>query len=430
MRFWTGCSLVVLLLLGFVRPAAADDTKALLKRMEAMESELKQLRQWKEDQALDQLRQSADSEGGTASDTDELPDRTYVQASRSLQMLNPEISVSGDFLAQLIVNDDHFYAGADDRTSMPIRAVDLHIQSTLDPFSLTKIAIGFDPQEGASLEEAFITWAGVVPSLSFTVGLFRQQVGVLNRWHEHDLDQTGYPLVLDRLFGEGGLSAPGLSMTWSMPALWADANALTVEVTDGSNDALYAGDYFTVPAFSGRLKSYWDLNEDTYLELGLNGGFGFHNHRGEPVPSAADPNIMVLKDDPWKQSWFTGADLTLFWQPLTKARYHSVTWRSEGYYARKQEAPSDISGWGLYSYLMFQAAENLFVGVRGDLVQPMGTDDPDDLEWKVVPWVTFWQSEFVYLRFEVQHGELADGRDTRFLFQVNWAAGPHKHEKY
>ena len=68
-------------------------------------------------------------------------------------MLNPEISVSGDFLAQFIVQDD-FYAGADDRTSMPIRAVDLHVQSSLDPFSFTKMAIGFDPNEGASLEEA------------------------------------------------------------------------------------------------------------------------------------------------------------------------------------------------------------------------------------------------------------------------------------
>jgi hypothetical protein len=57
-----------------------------------------------------------------------------------------------------------------------------------------------------------------------------------------------------------------------------------------------------------------------------------------------------------------------------------------------------------------------------------------------VPYITFWQSEFVYLRLEYQHGERipyvafdetpARRTDNRVLFQIDFAAGPHKHEKY
>jgi hypothetical protein len=62
----------------------------------------------------------------------------------------------------------------------------------------------------------------------------------------------------------------------------------------------------------------------------------------------------------------------------------------------------------------------------------------------VVPYITFWQSEFVYVRLEYSHGEeipyfepdgtlygtLARRVDNRVLLQIDFAAGPHKHEKY
>ena len=53
-------------------------------------------------------------------------------------------------------------------------------------------------------------------------------------------------------------------------------------------------------------------------------------------------------------------------------------------------------------------------------------------ETGLVPYLTWWQSEFVRIRAELQRLEedLHEGADHRFLLQVTWAAGPHKHETY
>ena len=58
-----------------------------------------------------------------------------------------------------------------------------------------------------------------------------------------------------------------------------------------------------------------------------------------------------------------------------------------------------------------------------------------DVAWTVVPNLTWWQSEWVYVRGEWQHDSMplaAGARDVtnRFLVQIVWAIGPHKHETY
>ena len=52
--------------------------------------------------------------------------------------------------------------------------------------------------------------------------------------------------------------------------------------------------------------------------------------------------------------------------------------------------------------------------------------------WGLVPYVTWWQSEWVRLRGEYQRLEddLVPDAEHRFLIQATWAAGPHKHETY
>jgi hypothetical protein len=66
-------------------------------------------------------------------------------------------------------------------------------------------------------------------------------------------------------------------------------------------------------------------------------------------------------------------------------------------------------------------------------VEPLAV--PDRHTWAIVPSLTWWQSEWVYLRLEWQHQR--DALDTgataardRILLQTVWAIGPHKHETY
>jgi len=52
------------------------------------------------------------------------------------------------------------------------------------------------------------------------------------------------------------------------------------------------------------------------------------------------------------------------------------------------------------------------------------------------PYLTFWQSEYVRLRFQYQHVDRdfdwvhGPDDDDRMWLQVTFAAGPHKHETY
>ncbi len=420
--------LLVANLAGAQENQAQSADAALSQRLRVIEEQMAEIQQAREDEELQNLRQAAETSAATAGgEAEVLEERTYITASRSLQALNPEISLSGDFLAQFIMSDElRGYASANDRSSMPLRALDLHIQSTLDPFSFTKMALGYIPGEGVDIEELYITWAGIIPRSTLTVGRFRQSFGVLNRWHEHDLDQTGYPMVIEEILG-GGLTGNGVSLGWLMPPLLAHTNHLTIEIADGDNEELFAGEAFSVPTVMAHLKNFYDLSDDTYLELGFSGLYGFNNRRGFEDPAA--PGTLLSEDD-WRPTWVVGADLTLNWSPLRQARYRSFLWRSEGMWASKEIDSGTEQGWGLYSYIQYQMSAAWFTGLRADLVRPIG-DDGDPLLWQLVAYLTFWQSEFVYLRLEAQHGELADlGHDTRILFQINWAAGPHKHEKY
>jgi hypothetical protein len=417
--------------------AAEARTQALEQRVRELENKLMQLTEHLDQEAVERLVQEAQSEARAAVEEPAPEQREFLEGGLALQRLNPEITVNADILAGLIFAGTKFYAGEDDRSGLPLRAVGLHFQHVLDPYSLFKSAFEVSPTHGLEIEEMYLSWFGLVPSLGLTIGRFRQGFGAVNRWHEHDLDQTAYPLALRLVLGEEGLVGEGLLVRWLMPPLWAHANELTFELTDGSNETLFAGRHFSVPSSLLHLKSYWDLSDSAYLEFGLTGMFGFHNRRGVWQEGHG------LTDEPWRWTALGGADLTLFWSPPERARYLSITWRSEAYYAGKQQLPGSptdfLHAWGVYSYLQAQLSARWFVGVRGDLALATLRPD-DDLTWGITPFVTFWQSEFVYLRLEYQHahdlpvtdpeGAMSRRTDDRLVLQINFAAGPHKHEKY
>jgi len=420
----------------------AETLEQLLQRIEALETELADVKEKQAEDELQRLIEKAEMVANSPPEEQRPEDRTFGDASRSLQATNPEISIAGDFLAELKI-DDNLHNGEPEGTGLPFRAMSVDIRSELDPYSTTKVAFEIlpDPEAPVSLEEIYITWFGMVPSLSLSVGRFRHEFGVVNLWHEHDLDQTMYPLAMRQILGDVGLSGDGISLKWFMPKLWAHAQELRFDVVDGNNPELFSGERFSVPAYLARLKNYWDLNEATYLELGLSGAAGFNNPleraetREEALARGGDPDAddyeVEMIDDGWSRTVAAGADLTLYWNPPRKAKYRSFTWRSEFYYLQKEDEAGDWTrGWSAYSYLQYQPGAGWFVGVRGDLARPLEPEHKATV-WGVTPYVTFWQSEFVFLRLEYGYTQgLTIDPEHRVAFQVSWAAGPHKHDKY
>jgi hypothetical protein len=320
---------------------------------------------------------------------------------RNLSLLNPEISFTGILLGATL---------GDTRDEFEFEEFELDLQSALDPFSRTRVTLALHEGE-IEVEEAWVNYSGLPGGLDLLAGKFRQRFGPLNRQHLHALPQNEYPLVYQTLFGHEGLGQTGLSFTWLLPKPWASANEITLEITDGENEEAFAGEAFEDFAFLGRIKNFWDLGGSSYFEWGLSGITG-------KTATGGDSHVY-------------GTDVTYSWQPAGKTKYRGLTWRTELLMSeRDDEFGVRQEAMGGYTYLEGLFKRNLYGGVRLDRAEdPL---DPDSYTTGVVPYLTWWQSEYVRLRAEYGLFELEPSgeSDDRFTLQLTWAAGPHKHESY
>jgi hypothetical protein len=396
----------------------------------------------KAEEEADYLRKLAKSMAGEE-EKEKTPEETVFKFSGlSLQQLNPEISVSGDFLAHY-----RHQGETRKRTDAEIRGLELNFQSYLDPYSRIKATTHIS-DEGVDIEEVYLTHFTAIENATLDLGRFRQQFGVVNRWHEDALDQVQYPLALRRIFGDEGLGQTGASIEWTLPK-WGQAHqGLILQVTNTENERLFGGDTLGNPSLLLHYKNYRDLSRDTYLEFGLSGLFGWNDewdvHKGGPA--------LETEYDALGTQVF-GADLSILWEPADRTLYRNVEWRSEVYLLNRDILAPDNSGrdnlqaWGGYSYLQTKVARNLDIGIRADYYKPdskryanvtdasmapLAYTADDAYRWQICPYITWWQSEFVKFRLEYDY---ADGRGMEnpehvFFLQAIFSAGPHKHERY
>lgn len=405
---------------GTMRDSTDNNLKQVIRDLRNRVKILEEKQQKSELQNLLQEAEKASTEKPKV----EKKTKVFKGGQRALQAINPEISVTGDFLSHYVVDSPH-YRG-EERSGNNFRVLGIHFRSDLDPFSYTKIAVEVHP-EGIELGEAYAVWSGQIPGFSFMAGKFRQQFGVVNRWHVHSLDQMFLPLAIQELFGEDGLNQTGFSVNWTVPHILPATQQFTLQMTNGQNDHLFSGQFYSTPAFLGHLKNYYDLSRDVYVELGLTGMFGRNR--------IADINFLTINDDsaPVHSTLVGGLDLTLFWEPLNRAHYRNFLWRSELFYLRKNlPRQNRLTALGGYSYVQGKLGERWELGLRGDWTQPYALLNDNENIYQVVPYFTWWQSHWVRMRLEFQRksGTLFSKAQNRIWLQITWAAGPHKHERY
>ncbi|MBN2455543.1 MAG: hypothetical protein JXB29_03250 [Sedimentisphaerales bacterium] len=367
-------------------------------------------------------------------------DVTFKSGGLSLQSLNPEISFAGDFL----------FSSRQDSTSeessdFDFRVLDIHVQSWLDPYTFFKAAIGVTEND-ADLGEGYITLYQLSDDINLTLGKYRQQFGVVNRWHKHALDQVDFPLALREIFGNGGLNQSGVSLDWLMPPAGDASQQLTFQVTDGSNDRLFGGNTSNRPSLLAHYKNYRDLSKDTYVEWGLSGLVGWNDQW--------EVGNSITTQDRREMTTVLGADFTVLWEPTEKMRYRNIEWRSEAYWLNKDILTPDGSGkdtlntWGLYSYLQTKISRTVDIGVRGDFfvpdtksyaensnwtsLSPLAVTGDNPYLWQIGPYITWWQSPFVKFRaeYDYSNGEGIENPEHVIWLQCVFSAGPHKHERY
>jgi hypothetical protein len=400
--------------------------------------EKKEKKKQSETEDLDALRRAAAEAAGKEQKSEEdAEEKSFKSGNLGLQKLNPEISVTGDMLGFYRSNED-----IDVSWDTVFRGLGIHVESYLDPYSRFKAAVPIST-EGAELGEAYFTRYGLPGNMNITLGKFRQQFGIVNRWHKHGLDWFDFPLALRSVFGPGGLNQMGLSLETS-GATASLVHSLVIEVTDGDNPRMFGANTKNRPSVLGNYKAYHDISPSTYVEAGLTGMVGW-NDSWTTVDSAFVDT---------KPAAVYGVDLNLLWEPTDRMRYRNIQWRSEAYFVDKEIEAPDGSGedrlkpWGFYSLVQAKVSRTVELGVRYDYFQPDMKDYADlNIYLPIAPlaftsdeadrhlggaWLTWWQSPFVKFRGGYTYETTAAGESDihSVTFQMVFAAGPHKHERY
>jgi len=397
------------------------------EQIDALKAEIAEMRKGEpppedastEDEA-EALRKLAESMVAEEAEPQRPPEETIFKSGQlSLQKLNPEISVSGDFIAKYGRRDDIREKGV------------THIS-----------------EEGIDLEEAYLTRFSIFKNANLDLGKFRQQFGVVNRWHEDALDQVQYPLALRNILGDEGLAQTGASLDWTLPQWGKAYQGLTFQVTGTDNDHLFPGNTRGNPNLLLHYKNYRDLSRDSYLEFGLSSLFGWNDEWNVMRAGTLQTAHQTLGTRVF------GIDMSYLWEPADQALYKNFEWRSEVYVldrdiiAPDNSGRDNLNGWGAYSYIQSKVARNLDVGVRVDYYKPDSKAYAENIagaslkplayasgnphRWQICPYLTWWQSEFVKFRWEYDYawGRGMENPEHVLWFQAIFAAGPHKHERY
>ncbi len=136
---------------------------------------------------------------------------TVTGGERTLQALNPEISITGDATARFGDN-----SGDSEFNRLNFDSFEMAIQHPLDPCSSTKFFVAFEEGE-FELEEGYLTWNALPGNLELRVGRFHTNFGRMNRYHKHALPWANRDLPTRTLFGDEGLISEGFSLAWMPP---------------------------------------------------------------------------------------------------------------------------------------------------------------------------------------------------------------------
>ncbi|MGH7529246.1 MAG: hypothetical protein ACREMN_02595, partial [Gemmatimonadales bacterium] len=155
----------------------------------------------------------------------------------------------------------------------------------------------------------------------------------------------------------------------------------------------------------------WQLGRATFMQLGATGVYG------------TNPDTAL-------QTTLGGLDFRFTWRPPARALYRDWTIRAEVYGLKKERSGTGEWRYGGYLGTTYKLGRRWIAGARFDYVDT--PEGPSAITRQIVPSLTWWQSEWVYLRAEFARRltpAVGEGRN-RLLFQAVWAIGPHKHETY
>src|ERR1700680_2178475 len=336
--------------------------------------------------------------------------QTYGGATSNAKLLNPDISLIGDFIGT-----------AGHNIVSPSRSLELHesevgMQAIIDPYARADVFISFG-ETGVNVEEGYVTFTSLPAGLLMKVGKMRADFGKVNTIHNHALPYIDRPLATNNLVGgEDGIDDAGFSLSRILPAPKGWFVEATAQVFRGDSSDVFTASERQDASVVGHLRGYKDITESTNLALGVSYARG-HNDLGSPFITS-----------------LYGADATLRWKPLRRAIYNSFIFRTELFYSlRDQISPLDLSqtvhAFGMYSSAEYRVNRRWTLGGRFD--RSAHARDANLIDTGFSGIVTYWPSEFSQIRGQYRYGHLATAPNlsfdnaNEFLFQFLFVMGAH-----
>jgi len=364
-------------------------------------------------------------------------DTTPAQAGAAgaVQRLLPDVSVVGDFVADLSPEGSTQEGGE----RFGVREVEVAFQAAVDPYFRGDVFVGISDLEGVSIEQAYLTTTSLPWGLEARLGRFLMPFGKQNTTHRHDLHTVEYPWVIQRFFGPEGLKGTGVyaSRVFSPFGFYQELQATVVDGLGEPAEDLVTGEPINKRlgglGFSGRLRNYVDLSQAANVELSFSALTG---KLARPVAVADGDEVNAFAT----RQTTLAADLTYRWRPLQQGLYRSFILQAEVMHQLNAdpgalvELPDGSSVvfegprrdfTGAYGFARWQVSQRTFLGARYDWVQ-----DPqapgNDLN-AASGYLEFFPSEFsklsaAYERYMPDAGDAVN----RILLQATFALGPHK----
>lgn len=324
----------------------------------------------------------------------------YGGASAAAKVLNPDISVIGNFIGA---------AGKDPVRRVPtleMHESEVGLQAIIDPYARGDFFISFG-ETGVALEEGYITFTSLPAGFVARVGKMRSAFGVVNTLHSHNLPWVDHPLVMQNLLGgEDGLDDSGISVNRILPAPKNIFLEATAQVFRGDSPGVFTATNRNDVSLVGHLRGYHDLSESTNLDMGFSYARG-HNDVGSAF-----------------RTQLFGMDATFRWKPLRRAIYHSFLARTELMWSRREQLDSIQRAFGFYTSADYRLSRRWTLGGRYDR-----SDRPDNAlltDSGFSPVLTYWPSEFSQIRGQYRFTHYPDGRTGNDLFlQFLFVLGAH-----
>jgi hypothetical protein len=340
--------------------------------------------------------------------------QTYGGATSNAKLLNPDISLIGDFIGT-----------AGHNLVSPSRSLELHesevgLQAIIDPYARADAFISFG-EEGVNVEEGYVTFTSLPAGLLMKVGKMRADFGKVNTIHNHALPYIDRPLATNNLVGgEDGIDDAGISISRFLPAPKDWFFEGTAQVFRGDSSTVYAANRRQDLSVVGHVRGYRDLSESTNLDLGISYSRG-HSNLGADLGSNFFTNLY-------------GVDATLRWKPLRRAIYKNFLLRTELFWsARDQLSPLDVfntqRAFGMYTSAEYRVNRRWTLGGRFDRSGRATNANLTDTGFSGI--LTYWPSEFSQIRGQYRFGHLAlaapgdFSNANEFLFQFLFVMGAH-----